>query len=368
MENNNKDNKAILETSFISKHNITAKKLIKASTLIMGLILIVFMTVSNIIFEPDKLDFFKWFTNALISTGIMVFGLLIGESIGHDRQSENAKGLYQKNLKAYNTFRQSIDAIELYFSQFFLWYKEKELIKKKIDWLVNNSFDGQWAKMLVLYSNKNDLQIGKLIKNSENDKIYITTDGIKLKKIENEQAEIVKKIYEMKLNTPEYSYFLTAFDSKSMGGVLEQGTSLKKQIKSDKRFNRILKIASALFISLVWGMATVGDFADESAKMQAWFNLISRLTALLTAFSSGWASSVLTVKTEAEMIENKQRVLKYFKQTYESGEFKALTYEEEVEKEYAKIQAEKNKTDKQPRKIKTTAKTPKNNEKQKKRV
>lgn len=368
MEEKKTDITPKIETSFITKHNITAKKLIKASTLLMGLILIVFMTISNIVFEPDKINFFKWFTNALISTGIMVFGLLMGESVGHDKQSENAKGLYQKNLKSYNAFRQSIDSIELYFSQFFLWFKEKELIKKKIDWLVNNSFDGQWAKMIVLHSTKNDLQIGKLIKNSENDKIYITADGIKLKKIENEQAEIVKKVYEMKLNTPEYSYFLTAFGSKSSGGVLEQGTSLKKQIKSDKRFNRILKIASALFISLVWGMATVGDFADERAKMQAWFNLISRLTALLTSLASGWSSSVLTVKTEAEMIENKQRVLKYFKQTYESGEFKALTYEEEVEQEYAKIQAEQNKTNKQTQKKKTTAKTPKNTEKQKKRV
>ena len=341
-----------IETNFITKKNITAKKLIKATTLIMGLVLIVFMTVSNIVFEPDKLNFFTWFTNSLISTGIMVFGLLMGESVGHDRQSENPKGLYQRNLKSYNAFRQTIDNIELYFSQFFLWFKEKELIKKKIDWLVNNSFDGQWAKMLVLHAKKQDMVIGKLIKGDEQEKVYITDEGFKLKKIANDQVEIVKKIFDIKLNTPEYSYFLTAFDSKSNGGVLEQGTSLKKQIKSDKRFNRALKIVSALFISLVWGMATVSDFTDDNARTQAWFNLMSRLTALSTSLVSGWSSSILTVKTEAEMIENKQRVLKYFKQTYESGEFKVLTYEEEVEKELAKISNEKLKNDKSTKKKK----------------
>lgn len=341
-----KNSNAKLETSFIAKKNITAKKLIKASTLIMGLVLIIFMTVSNIIFEPDKLDFFKWFTNSLISVGIMVFGLLMGESIGHDRQSENAKGLYQRNLKSYNAFRLTIDNIEIYFSQFYLWFKEKELIKKKIDWLINNSFDGQWAKMLVLHAKKQDMAIGKLIKGDEEEKIYITSDNIKLKKISQEQVEIVSKIFDIKLNTPEYSYFLTAFDSKANGGVLEQGTTLRKQIKSDKRFNRALKIVSALFISLILGMATVSDFTDENAKAQAWFNLISRLTALLTSLLSGWSSSVLTVKTEAELIENKQRVLKYFKQSYDNGEFKPLTYEEEVEKEFQKLEKPKPKQQK----------------------
>lgn len=352
-----KQNVPKVETNFIAKRNITAKKLIKASTLIMGLVLIIFMTVSNIIFEPDKLDFFSWFTNSLISVGIMVFGLLMGESIGHDRQSENPKGLYQRNLKSYNSFRLTIENIEIYFSQFFLWFKEKELIKKKIEWLIDNSFDGQWARMIVLYAKKQDMIVGKLIKGDEEERVYITEDGHKLKKISNEQIEIVKKIFDIKLNTPEYSYFLSAFDNKSSGGVLEQGTTLRKQIKSDKRFNRALKIVSALFVSLILGMATVSDFTDDNAKAQAWFNLISRLTALLTSLLSGWSSSVLTVKTEAELLENKQRVLKYFKQTYESGEFKVLTYEEEVEKEIAKLATKKEKIDNLPKKKKKASQT-----------
>lgn len=361
-----KQNVPKVETNFIAKRNITAKKLIKASTLVMGLVLIIFMTVSNIIFEPDKLDFFKWFTNSLISVGIMVFGLLMGESIGHDRQSENPKGLYQRNLKSYNSFRLTIESIEIYFSQFFLWFKEQELIKKKIDWLIDNSFDGQWARMLVLHAKKQDMVVGKLIKSDEEERVYITEDGHKLKKIDNEQVEIVKKIFDIKLNTPEYSYFLSAFDNKSTGGVLEQGTTLRKQIKSDKRFNRALKIVSALFVSLILGMATVSDFTDDNAKAQAWFNLISRLTALLTSLLSGWSSSVLTVKTEAELLENKQRVLKYFKQTYESGEFKVVTYEEEVEKEYAKISAKKEQTDNLPKKKKKAPKSSENKAKIKK--
>lgn len=327
--------------NFVSKKNITAKKLTKATTILMGVVLIVFMTISNVIFDPKNLDFFKWFTNSLILVGIMVFGLLMGESVGHDKQAENVNGLFQINLNSYNVFRSTLDDIEIYFSQFYLWFKERELIRKKIEILVDNSFDGQWAKMLVLNAKKEDLVAGKLIKGEEKEKIYIKQDEkgnfIKLKKISAEDAANVQKMLDANLNgTPKETYFLSAFANGSGGGLLAQSGSLQRKIKLDKRFNRTFKIVSSLFVSLVFGMASVSDFADENAKLQAWMNLITRLTALITSFVSGWGSSVITVKTEAEIIANKEAVLRTFRKYADNGEFKPLSYEEEVAIEYDK--------------------------------
>ena len=321
----------------IKKKNITVKKLIKVSTLVMGLILIVFMTVSNVIFDPEHLDFFKWLTNALILVGIMVFGLIMGESIGTDKQTEKVGGLYQTNLANYNSFRASIEAIEIYFSQFYLWFKEKELIRKKTEYLIDNSFDGQWAKAIVLYAIKEDLQLGKLILiEGDKEKIYVRQDEkgnwVKIKKITQQQAEIVKNIFDIKLVSPSYSYYLTAFGNGNGGGMLEQGNYLQRKIKTDKRFNRILKIATSIFVSLAWGMATTQEFTSGQ-QMQAWFNLISRLTAFATSFLSGWGSSIITVRTQAEIIENKTNVLKTFNRFYDNKEFVPETYEQMVERE-----------------------------------
>jgi hypothetical protein len=323
--------------NLVKQKNITTKKLIKASTLVMGLALIVFMTVSNVIFDPEKLDLFSWMTSSLILVGIMVFGLLMGESIGFDKQSEKIDGLYQKNLKEYNIFRASIEYIEIYFSQFYLWFKERELIRKKTEYLIDNSFDGQWAKIIVLHARKQDLQIGKLILDeNEQAKIYVYEnekgEQIKIKKITKEQADIVKHIFEIKLESQPYSYYLSAFGDGKGGYELEQGSYLQSKLKSDKRFNRALKIGSSLLISLVWGMATTKDFVDGS-QTQAWFNLLSRLTAFCTSFVSGWGSSVISVKTQAEIVENKTSVLKTFSKSIETKNFIPETYEQMVARE-----------------------------------
>lgn len=324
-------NKGKLE-NFVSEKNITAKKLIKGSTLIVGLGLIVFMTLSNVIFDPKNLDLFKWFTNTLVLVGIMVFGLLMGESIGFDKQSEKINGLYQRNLKAYNEKRVLISPIQIYFSQFYIWFKERELYNKKVEHLVDESFDEQWARVIVKHIELSDLVVGKFVL-EENDKfpIYIKGDA-KIKKIPQEKVELVKETLSLKLNAPKYAYFLSAFDDGKSGGIIEKGSYLERKLKSDKRWNRTLKIVSSLFISLVWGMATTKEFVDGE-QLQAWFNLISRLTAFLTSFVSGWSSSVVSVKTTAQIFENKTNVLNDYQTYLDNKEFIPETYDEMVERE-----------------------------------
>jgi len=315
--------------NYIDKKNITSKKLIKATTLLMGLVLIIFSTLANVIFDPSKLDWIKWLTNSLIILGIMIFGLFMGESISKDKQQENPKMLYQTNLREYNDLREKLEPIVLFFAQFYLWFKEKELRTKKINFLIDNQFDGQWARAIVDNCEKIDLD--NLISKGEHDKVYIKGDKPIKKVSSEEEIEILKEMFDLKLNAPAYAYFLTAFGTTSSKSVLETGTYLENKIKSDKRFNRILKITSSLFISLIIGMATVKDF-QEGEQLAAWLNLVSRLTAFTTSFISGWSSSVITVKTESQILKNKTNVLSDFKNALDSKLFVAEKYEEQVER------------------------------------
>lgn len=326
--------------NYIVEKGITKKKVIKVTTLIMGLALIAFMTISNAIIDPEHLNFFTWLTNSLILVGIMVFGLLMGESIGEDEQKDKVGGMYQNSINEFKAIEMQIKAISIYFSQFFIWFKAREIKTEKIDYLMDNEIDGRWAKICVEYLEKDDFQVGKFIidETKPNEKIYLKTlengNQVKIHRATQKEADIIKKMFDVKVETYGYAYYLTYADNEIKGGKLKKAVPLNKKIKHDKRFKRIIKIVSTLFISLIWGMLTTQEFTSDAAKKQAWFLLISRITSLITSFVSGWSSAVLSVKTQSQIIKNKADVLQEFKDATDLKLFEPETYDQMIEREY----------------------------------
>ena len=114
--------------------SINIKKAIKASTILIGLILVVFISFFNATFDFSNFNWYEWLANSSILVGIMIFGILMGNSTGTDIQQEKIGGLYQNNCIQYNEILVQIESIKIYFSQFWLWYKEQKLIEKKVDY------------------------------------------------------------------------------------------------------------------------------------------------------------------------------------------------------------------------------------------
>lgn len=310
------------------KKNFTMKKAIKALTIVGGLLLIVFMTVVNVTLDPRKIDLKTYATNAMIMVGIMVFGLVMGESVGEDRQTEKGGGLYQTNLGLYYEAKEAISPIEIYFEQFYIWFKEKQTYSKRIDFLVNNGFDHLWAKAIIDCAELSD--VDKLTKETlcyekNGKKVYV-------KRIAPEQAEAVRKALNgsIRIDAPSYAYYLSAHSHANKKYLLEQQKEIDRAIKLNKGASRGLKIITSLAISAIWAMVTVQDFMDGN-NAQAWLNLVSRITSFVTSFSSGWGTSVVNVKLMAQMLENKASVLKYFKDCTDKKEFTPKTYEEEAQ-------------------------------------
>ena len=186
--------------------------------------------------------------------------------------------------------------------------------------------------------------VGKFVydETKPTEKIYIKGKA-KLKKIDNEQLEIVKKIFTLKLDTFGESYYLSLFDD-GLGKIKEAevGKAIQKKIERDKRNSFILKITSSLIISIVWSALTINDFISEggdAARKKAWMNLLSRLSALITSFVSGFSTSIINVRDQANAIENKSNILKDFKTATDSDFYHKETYEEMIERElkYARI-------------------------------
>ena len=337
--------------------SINIKKIIKIITIIIGFSLIVFMSFFSAKFDFSSLDWGEWGANTSILVGIMIFGILMGNSIGTDTQKEKVKyddnnklvgGRFQVACAEYNIIRAEIETIKYYFSQFWLWYKERKLIEKKVDYLIDNQFDMRVAHIIVKEIEKEDLVVGKLgfDDTKPKEKIYIK-NNIPIKKLDKQQLEVVKKIFDIKLDTFGESYYLSLFDDGDYKvNEAEKGKAIAKKIARDKRNNYILKISSSLIVSVVWSAITIKEFVDggdASAVQKAWMNLLSRITALITSFVSGYSTSVVNVRDQANAIDNKTSILKEFKQVYEDKIFVPETYEQMIERELKEQLEEDNK-------------------------
>ena len=212
--------------------------------------------------------------------------------------------------------------------------------------MVDNQFDCRVAQIIVKNIEKEDLEIGKLQLdiNQPNEKIYIK-NNIKIKKLDSNRIELVRHIFEIKLDTFGESYYLSLFDDgETKTNEAEKGKRIAEKIARDKRNSFILKIMSSLIISIVWAALTINDFVsgggDEAVK-RAWLNLLSRISALITSYVSGYTTSVVNVRDQANAIENKTTILKEFKYSYDNKLFVPETYEQMIEREY-KEQIESN--------------------------
>ena len=329
--------------------SLNVKRLIKIGTILIGFALIVFISFFSATFDFLNFDWFGWAANSSILVGIMIFGILMGGSIGTDIQKEKQGGRFQIACYEYNSTIALVEQIKYYFSQFWVWYKEQKLIEKKIDYLVDNQFDTRVANVLVREIEKEDLVIGKLLydENKPLDKIYVKNE-IKIKKLNKEQLEVFKKIFEIKLDTFGESYYLSLFDDgETKTNEAEKGKKIANKIKQDKRNGFIIKIVSSLVISIVWSALTIKEFTDggdASATQKAWMNLLSRISALITSFVSGYSTSVINVRDQANAIDNKVSILKSFKSCYEEKLFVPESYEEMIEREFKEQQVIENNT------------------------
>ena len=321
---------------------INVKKAVKTSALGLAFILIIFMSFYDLIFDFDNFDFEAWLARTALLSGIMIFGILMGNSIGTDSQKEKVDGLFQIKAREYTDYRLIVESVKSYFSEFWLWYKNKKLIEKKVDYLIDNQFESKYAKIIVNSITKEDLVVGKFIidENDPNETIYIKEingKDIKIKKCSLEQSKVIIETLDFTLDTFGESYYLSLYDDGDYkSNEAEKGKRIAQKIKRDKRNNFIVKITSSMIISIVWGALTIRDFTsgDENARLKAWLNLLSRIFALVTSFVSGYATSVVNVRDQARAIENKTDVLKDFKTAYDNKEFRIETYEEMIEREY----------------------------------
>ncbi len=324
-----------------SKRKINPKKAMYAFDMLFIAILIGIMTLANLIIDPKHMDPWAWLTRTLILIGIMIPSTILGELMSSDRQKENPDGLYQQSLKRIKSDLESIKGTKVYFSQFFFWFKQRENERVRRDFLMSNEFDGLEAEYIVRYVRKEDIPALK-----EHPITKVGKDGkaVIIKSLSEEKAEVVLEMLKGKLDVKEesYAYYLSSSDEEGASmSILQEGARISKQRNRGIRRNRVLKIASFVMFSAIWAMITV-DSASDMAATQTWLNLVSRLSAMAGGLTSGWLTSITSVKLLAKEIDKKCEVLETFRIDLEKGIFVPKSYEELAKEEEERYERAKN--------------------------
>lgn len=309
---------------------VNAKKAIRAFTLGFFVILIVLASVASWGFN-DEFVLEVWIANSLLLTGIAIVGILTGESSGADRQTEMPNGLFQRNLKEYEDNISIIENIRVYFAQFLIWYEKRELRNKQIRYLQNTGKINK-AELVIDYIKREDLielALHPIKKEKANG------EAIYIDQMNQEQIESIKYVFDGKIvmNTSNANYYLDAFEDSDCESDLEQGKKIDHDRKRNKMFNRIFKIVTALFVSLIWALMTAKEFMSGD-NLTAWINLVSRIAALLTGILSGWMTSVTDVKLLSAKLKNKTKILKAFKSSFDNQVFIPVDENDLAKKHY----------------------------------
>lgn len=306
--------------------NADLKTLLKAVILLFGVGIIVLMTVVHVELQPENFDFYSWLTKTILLVGISVFGILMGESIGKDKQMANPNGMYQRAIAEYDKSIGKVKPILLYFNDFLTWYRAKETEKKEIDFLLNHGIKD--AKLIVDNVTKIDF------KELNEHPIKLETGDVILQKSDDE-IEIINEIVSGNVIVKSYSsaYYMSAFETHTGKSDLEVPFQLDKDIKFNKRFSRTFKIISFIAVSLIVGMLGVKDMMQGNDLM-AWWDLGIRIFTMFSCLFSGWGTSVIGVKLEALKIKNKISILEKFDISYSTREFVPTDYQDLARKDY----------------------------------
>lgn len=317
-------------------NKLTNLKLVISVVLLVALLVFIFvLSWIPLDFDLDHLNLSDWVSNSLVNMGIMICAIILGEIFCDDKLKEKAKGLYQIALKAFNDTLKRLteeSQIIVYFSQWYIFFKARELQRKKESYLVDNGFNQQAAHLIVRYVEREDLdkmRNGVLVKTDKK-----TGKEIKFKKIYDDELEVLRDIFttDFQIEAPNYTYYLSAFNDSSSSSALEQAKKLERKDRLNKTFNRVFKITLSLAISFIWGMAFVNEL-KKGGTQEAVIRTVFRFISLIGGLLGGILTSVVSVKIAAQKLENKTQVLTFFEIDYNKKEFKPKSYEELVEEE-----------------------------------
>lgn len=279
-------------------------------------------------------DLKNFIADTLILIGIAIGTMFLTDLLSQEANMNKIMGVFNIARNDYGLVYQQVAGILIYFSQWYLWYLNKETKKKREGYLVLHGIDGISAKKIVAYAALSD--VTEMLKC---EKFYVKTlpNGKKIpfKKIETKEQEeaiysVLKGEQDVK-NTAYSNYLFTDDEAEINMSVLERQEYLERRRKQSKRKSYIMRICSVVLVALLMAALAPAD-DEEGGNKNRWWLLMKRLSVFITSFISGWLAGATDVTAKAAKVKDKTAILRSFLDCYDKKLWVPKT-EEELDQE-----------------------------------
>ncbi len=349
MENKtNKVEQQIDENKSLSKYKMSKKTLFSMLSIAVCIILIIVLSVTGALFNPEVLKDVTYWINVILSCAICIFGMITGQQMGDDMSRNNPLGQFRISLKKYSSSYKKVDdgKMSSHFEDWLDLYRQKKIFRKMRRLLKDNGVH----QMEVL-----DLDLSELSnlktpwkKDWEHTPSYKKYYDEESKEsityflsYTEEQIEVIEYCIQgkVKVSILPPSFFMDALN-QSERDIWESAANSSKKKNLYLSSSYAYRLAALVAVSIVFAGLQPQAY-DQYSITLAIVNLVSRIFTLTMAVIWGIYIGFELVKIDISFIDFKTDILSQYANEYEDGSYKPETIEERAKRIYE--EAEKNK-------------------------
>lgn len=324
------------------KYRFTMKSVLYLGGLVGLLTFIIASAVWDLVF--GVFDPVAFVSDTLILTAICLGTLVLTELASEESNKNKTFGVYNIAVNDYMKAMENVEAIRVYFSQWYYWFLERETKKKRETYLTLSGISGTDAKKIVKFASIGDVE---RMRNTQRHYVKELANGKKivLPILETEeQVRMVREVLQGQHDIMDTGYakylFIEDIEEASMSITERQDYLQQRRSESKKRANAlaIIRLAGTCFL-----MAVLVPADPEEQNDNKWWTFFKRIGVFVTSLITGWFAGSNDVVASAAIIRDKENIIKEFNKSYESRLWKPKTEEEldaEIIAEYEREQEE----------------------------
>lgn len=321
---------------WLSKTN--AKAFMRSLSVFFLVLCITVASVMQLALKPENISWTDWIGNTGVMVAITIVGIFLGESWGTDHQKNLRDGKYQLSL---HNFRGKVGEISTRslrspFQKWYIDFMHRRQREHRISYL--QQFGVIDAEIVVDEIDRfRDFDFVEKVRRRP-----VQTEGGKYVATKNEeQLRAIQDILdgEVSIKAPSSAYYMSELPWGSTLDILDVPAMLQKKRRQAELVGRGVRIFVSVLLSAFWAMITVQEFMD-AGNTQAWMNLVTRITLVVTAIFNGYLNGVVYVSLDTAAFENKVAVLDEFVGDVNAGRFAIIDQQEEAKKEFEKWETE----------------------------
>ena len=349
MENKtNKVEQQMDDNKSLNKYRMSKKTLFSMLSIAVCIILIIVLSVTGALFNPEVLKDVTYWINVILSCAICIFGMITGQQMGDDMSRNNPLGQFRKSLKKYSSSYKKVDEGKMssHFEDWLDLYRQKKIFRKMRRLLKDNGVH----QMEVL-----DLDLSELSnlktpwkKDWEHTPSYNKYYDEERKEAityflsyTEEQIEVIEYCIQgkVKVSILPPSFFMDALN-QSERDIWESAANSSKKKNLYLSSSYAYRLMALVAVSIVFAGLQPQAY-DEYSITLAIVNLVSRIFTLTMAVIWGIYIGFELVKIDISFIDFKTDILSQYANEYEDGSYKPETIEERAKRIYE--ETEKNK-------------------------